>query len=107
MTVQGKRHRLAPSGRENLGDHEGPTRRNGRRVDVEHPWSTRVDREIWRVRLNDFPDDYMYTLLIDDRDASSFLDWPQTWPGRKRWVFSSRFVSSAQVGRTRSACAAR
>jgi uncharacterized protein YjaG (DUF416 family) len=51
--------------------------------DVEHPWSTRVGREIWRVSLNDFPDDSMYTLLIDDRDAGSFHDWPQTWPGRE------------------------
>jgi hypothetical protein len=47
--------------------------------DLDHPWATKVNREIWRARLNDFPDDFMYTLLIDDHDAGSFHDWPETW----------------------------
>ena len=31
------------------------------------------------IRLNDFPDDYLYTLIVDDREIASFDDWPQHW----------------------------
>ena len=47
--------------------------------DVDHPWATEVDGEQWRVRLNDFPDDFMYTLLIDDVVIGSFNNWPESW----------------------------
>lgn len=45
----------------------------------EVPWSTVVDGRRWTVRLNDFPDDYMYSLIIDGADAGPFHDWPETW----------------------------
>ena len=47
--------------------------------DVDHPWATEVDGEQWRARLNDFPDDFMYTLVIDDVAIGSFNDWPESW----------------------------
>ena len=43
------------------------------------PFGARVGREEWRVRVNDFPDDQMYTLVINDRDAGGFDDWPAAW----------------------------
>jgi hypothetical protein len=46
---------------------------------VECPWATEVDDVRWRVRVNDFPDDYMYTLFVGDAEAGSFHDWPETW----------------------------
>jgi uncharacterized protein YjaG (DUF416 family) len=47
--------------------------------DVEYPWVAEVDGERWQIRLNDFPDDFMYSLDIDDRDEGDFHDWPETW----------------------------
>jgi hypothetical protein len=47
--------------------------------DVEHPWAVEVAGYSWRVRLNDFPDDFMYSLLIGDAEVGSFHDWPETW----------------------------
>ena len=44
-----------------------------------HPWSADVGGENWRVRINDFPDDLMYTLIIGEDEIASFHDWPQSW----------------------------
>jgi uncharacterized protein YjaG (DUF416 family) len=46
---------------------------------AECPWTTSVEGQQWSVRLNDFPDDYMYSLVIDGADVGSFHDWPETW----------------------------
>jgi hypothetical protein len=47
--------------------------------DHDYPWGTEVDGRSWRVRLNDFPDDFMYTLLIDRDTIGPFHDWPSSW----------------------------
>lgn len=47
--------------------------------DVNYPWVTEVAGETWRVRLNDFPDEVMYTLIINDAVTGSFHDWPECW----------------------------
>ena len=47
--------------------------------DVDHPWSTEVGGDTWRVRLNDFPDEIMYTLIINDAVIGNFHDWPKSW----------------------------
>jgi hypothetical protein len=36
----------------------------------------------WAIRINDFPDEPMYTLLIDDRPVIHFDDWPAFWNPR-------------------------
>jgi len=45
----------------------------------EIPWQTEVHGQMWQVRLNDFPDDFMYSLLIDRRTLGNFHDWPGSW----------------------------
>jgi hypothetical protein len=47
--------------------------------DPEQPWATEVDGARWKIRLGDFPDDFMYNLLIDGQEVGSFHDWPETW----------------------------
>ena len=47
--------------------------------DSHMPWSTEMDGQRWQVRLNDFPDEPMYSLLVDGAEQGSFHDWPETW----------------------------
>jgi hypothetical protein len=47
--------------------------------DPEHPWRADVDGARWRVRVNDFPDEILYTLLIGDEVIGEFHDWPHSW----------------------------
>ena len=36
----------------------------------------------WLVRMNDFPDEPLYTLLIDGTAIIHFDDWPEFWGSR-------------------------
>ena len=47
--------------------------------DSERPWMADVDGRRWSARLNDFPDEPMYGLIIDDKPVGNFHDWPDTW----------------------------
>jgi hypothetical protein len=42
-------------------------------------WRARVGPQAWAVRVNDFPEDHLYTLLIDDQEVGDFDDWPIRW----------------------------
>jgi hypothetical protein len=39
-----------------------------------------VDGQHWAIRLNDFPDEPLYTLFVNGRTVLHFDDWPE-WPG--------------------------
>lgn len=43
------------------------------------PWHAEVEGAVWQVRLNDFPDDFMYSLITSGQDQGRFHDWPETW----------------------------
>ena len=47
--------------------------------DPIYPWAAEVDGNAWRVRINDFPDELMYSLMIGEESAGDFHDWPETW----------------------------
>lgn len=38
-----------------------------------------IGQQIWKVRLNDFPDEPCHTLLIDGDEVLHFDDWPSFW----------------------------
>jgi hypothetical protein len=48
-------------------------------ADPLYPWAAEVDGISWRIRINDFPDELMYSLVIGDENAGDFHDWPETW----------------------------
>jgi uncharacterized protein YjaG (DUF416 family) len=47
--------------------------------DPFQPWKTEVDGTIWHIRINDFPDELMYSLIIGSENAGDFHDWPEIW----------------------------
>lgn len=47
--------------------------------DPAFPWKTEVDQDIWMVGINDFPDDYLYTLYTNQTPIGKFHDWPEIW----------------------------
>jgi hypothetical protein len=47
--------------------------------DPEFLWNAEVGKETWRVRVNDFPKEHLYTLFVDGNELGSFDEWPQPW----------------------------
>ena len=39
----------------------------------------REEGTVWRIRLNDFPDQPCFTLLKEDEAVIHFDDWPAFW----------------------------
>ena len=47
--------------------------------DGEFPYVATADARRLTIRVNDFPDKPMYTLLVDGVEATDLDDWPPTW----------------------------
>jgi hypothetical protein len=47
--------------------------------EVDHPYRARVGKALWRIRLNDFPEMALYTLLVDDEEVGDVEEWPPAW----------------------------
>jgi hypothetical protein len=47
--------------------------------DPEHPYEATVGGVRWVVRLNDFPEEHLYTLLVEGAERAHFDDWPAAW----------------------------
>jgi hypothetical protein len=64
--------------------------------DPLRPYAAQVGIESWIVRINGFPDEHLYTLLRDGREAESFDEWPLSWrrPGE-----TARPTVSARPGK--------
>lgn len=66
--------------------------------DAMRPWDTEVDGKLWQVRLNDYPEEPMYGLLIDGAKIDDFHEWPQnTWdrgePGQENPAAHKRITT--------------
>jgi hypothetical protein len=47
--------------------------------DIEAPYVASVNGQFWKIRVNDFPDEHLFTLLVDGREVEDFDDWPAAW----------------------------
>jgi hypothetical protein len=46
---------------------------------AEHPYEAEVEGRRWTVRVNDFPAQVLYTLLVDGVEAEDLEEWPAAW----------------------------
>ena len=37
------------------------------------------EASVWTIRINDFPEEPLYTLLVDGEEILHFDDWPHFW----------------------------
>lgn len=47
--------------------------------DAEYPYWARVDQHHLNIRINDFPAETLYTLIVDNHPLCNFDDWPEIW----------------------------
>ncbi len=50
-----------------------------RTADAVEQWRGRHGQDDWAVRVNDFPDEPLYTLLINGKEVETFDNWPAAW----------------------------
>lgn len=43
------------------------------------PYEAKADGKLLKIQLNDFPDEIMYTLVVDGEPRDEFDNWPETW----------------------------
>ena len=43
------------------------------------PYLAHLNGKIYKIRLNDFPEEPMYSLLMDGEVVESFDSWPKVW----------------------------
>jgi len=47
--------------------------------DPEYPFSARINQDNYLIRLNDFPDESLYTLFVNNEEIGDLEDWPERW----------------------------
>jgi hypothetical protein len=50
--------------------------------DPEFLWRAEVGGGTWTVRVNDFPNEHLYTLFVNGNELGSFDEWPPRWEHR-------------------------
>ena len=45
----------------------------------EFPYEADIESRRWTIRINDFPAEPMYTLLVDGAEVETFDGWPPAW----------------------------
>ena len=43
------------------------------------PYVAEIEGRRWEVRVNDFPEESLYTLLIEGEPAETLEAWPEPW----------------------------
>jgi hypothetical protein len=47
--------------------------------DGEFPYQATVENRALQIRVNDFPAEPLYTLIVDGEDIEDLEDWPSAW----------------------------
>ena len=47
--------------------------------DTRFPYHATVNQQDWRIRMNNFPDKPLYTLIIEGRETIHFTKPPSGW----------------------------
>ncbi len=47
--------------------------------DAEFPYEANMNTEHLKIRVNDFPEEPLYTLFINETPGVDFDDWPDLW----------------------------
>lgn len=55
-----------------------------RKEDPNYPYEAWSDGDKLVIRLNDFPDENLYTLIVNEKEVASFDDWPKQWKRSKK-----------------------
>ena len=50
-----------------------------RTTDAHYPFVAEFEGEKCMIRLNDFPDEHLYTLIVNGKEVISFDDWSAKW----------------------------
>ena len=48
-------------------------------ADLDHPYEAEVEGQRWRLRLNDFPAEPLYTLFVEGAAIEDVESWPAAW----------------------------
>jgi hypothetical protein len=48
-------------------------------TDLDTPWQASLGGLRLAVRMNDFPEETLYSLIVDDKAVANFDDWPAAW----------------------------
>jgi hypothetical protein len=46
------------------------------------PFRAEVGPDAWSLRLDDFPAEHLYTLIVNGCEVGAFDDWPKNWKQR-------------------------
>ena len=59
-----------------------------RTADPQYPFAAEFEGEKCIIRLNDFPDEHLYTLIVNGKEILSFDDWSAKWsrPAKEKRV---------------------
>ncbi|MDB5859938.1 MAG: hypothetical protein JWQ76_3627 [Ramlibacter sp.] len=47
--------------------------------DPDFPYEMNRDQVLWKIRINDFPDEPLYSLMRNGVQMADFDDWPPHW----------------------------
>jgi hypothetical protein len=46
---------------------------------AEFPYLAEINGQSWQIRINDFPEQPLYTLFVGNQEIGSFDQWSHTW----------------------------